>query len=320
MSNTTVNRNYKDTLFRMVFREKKELLSLYNAINGTHYEDPEALTITTIENALYMGLKNDVSFIIEDVMNLYEGQSSWNPNMPLRGVFYISSLYQGYLKEHCLDLYSSVQLRLPMPQYIVFYNGSREEPDRQILRLSDSFAKNGKESCLECTAIVLNINYGRNKELLNTCKKLHDYSYFVSKVREYLREGLVLSEAVDRAVLHCMEHDILKELLEVHRTEVKQVILEEYDEELHMKTLYEEGEAKGRAAGLAEGKAAGLAAGAQALRQTLLECISEKWQVPEKLAQKIQEEGSLQTLQLWLSLAWKAQSVEELAEKILKLR
>ena len=312
MSNAAVNRNYKDTLFRMVFREKKELLSLYNAINGTHYEDPEALTITTIDNALYMGLKNDVSFIIEDVMNLYEGQSSWNPNMPLRGVFYISSLYQGYLKEHHLDLYSSVQLKLPIPQYIVFYNGSREEPDRQVLRLSDSFTKNGKEACLGCTAIVFNINYGRNKELLNTCKKLHDYSYFVSKVREYLREGLVLSEAVDRTVMHCLERDVLKELLEIHRAEVKQVILEEYDEELHMKTLYEEGLAEGEAKGEAKGRAAG----AQALRQTLLECISEKWQVPEKLIQEIQKEDSLETLQLWLSLAWRAQSAEELAEKI----
>ncbi len=105
--------------------------------------------------------------------------------------------------------------------------------------------------------------FQEKKELLNTCKKLHDYSYFVSKVREYLRQGLVLSEAVDRAVLHCIEKDVLKELLEIHRTEVKQVILEEYDEELHMKTLYEEGlaegEAKGKAAGLAEGRAAGLA-------------------------------------------------------------
>ena len=177
---------------------------------------------------------------------------------------------------------------------------------------NQTFTKNGKEACLECAAIVFNINYGRNKELLNTCKKLHDYSYFVSKVREYLREGLVLSEAVDRAVMHCIERDVLKELLEIHRAEVKQVILEEYDEELHMKTLYEEGLAEGEAKGEAKGRAAG----AQALRQTLLECISEKWQVPEKLIQEIQKEDSLETLQLWLSLAWRAQSAEELAEKI----
>ncbi len=185
---------------------------------------------------------------------------------------------------------------------------------------SDSFAKNGKESCLECTAIVFNINYGRNKELLNTCKKLHDYSYFVSKVREYLRQGLVLSEAVDRAVLHCIEKDVLKELLEIHRTEVKQVILEEYDEELHMKTLYEEGLAAGLAEGEAKGRAAGLADGAQAFGQTLLQCIGRRWQVPEELRRKIQEEESLETLQSWLGLAWEAQTLEELAEKIFKTK
>ncbi len=174
MSTTNVTRSYKDSLFRMVFREKKELLSLYNAINGTDYRDPEQLTITTMENVLYIGLKNDVSFLIEDVMNLYEGQSSWNPNMPLRGLFYISALYQGYLKEHHLDIYSSAQLRLPLPQYIVFYNGTKEEPDRHTLRLSDSFIKQEKEGCLECTALVLNINYGHNRTLMEACRKLHD--------------------------------------------------------------------------------------------------------------------------------------------------
>ncbi len=296
MSKTAVNRNYKDTLFRMVFREKKELLSLYNAINGTHYEDPEELTITTIENALYMGFKNDVSFIIEDVMNLYEGQSSWNPNMPLRGLFYISSLYQGYLKRNHLDLYSSVQLKLPMPQYIVFYNGSKEEPDRQVLRLSDSFTKNGKEACLECTAIVLNINYGRNKELLNTCSKLHDYACFVSKVREYLKEGLVLAEAVDRAVLYCIENDVLKELLEVHRTEVKQVILEEYDEELHMKTLYEEGMAAGEAKGKAEGEM--IAKKEMALSLAKMGLSAEKIAEAAKVSAKVVQEWLMEKTDL----------------------
>ena len=296
MSKTAVNRNYKDTLFRMVFREKKELLSLYNAINGTHYEDPEELTITTIENALYMGFKNDVSFIIEDVMNLYEGQSSWNPNMPLRGLFYISSLYQGYLKRNHLDLYSSVQLKLPMPQYIVFYNGSKEEPDRQVLWQSDSLPIRGKEARLECTAIVLNINYGRNKELLNTCSKLHDYACFVSKVREYLKEGLVLAEAVDRAVLYCIENDVLKELLEVHRTEVKQVILEEYDEELHMKTLYEEGMAAGEAKGKAEGEM--IAKKEMALSLAKMGLSAEKIAEAAKVSAKVVQEWLMEKTDL----------------------
>ena len=164
-------RNYKDSLFRMVFREKKELLSLYNAINGTAYDDPEELMVTTIEDVLYMGRKNDISFLIKDVMNLYEHQSSVNPNMPLRGLIYICMLYQGYLEQNNLDIYSSTRLRLPTPKYLVFYNGTKEEPDRQELRLSDSFIKQEEPPDLECRAVMLNINYGHNKELMEACRK-----------------------------------------------------------------------------------------------------------------------------------------------------
>ena len=183
-----------------------------------------------------------------------------------------------------------------MPQYIVFYNGSKEEPDRQVLRLSDSFTKNGKEACLECTAIVLNINYGRNKELLNTCSKLHDYACFVSKVREYLKEGLVLAEAVDRAVLYCIENDVLKELLEVHRTEVKQVILEEYDEELHMKTLYEEGMAAGEAKGKAEGEM--IAKKEMALSLAKMGLSAEKIAEAAKVSAKVVQEWLMEKTDL----------------------
>ena len=88
MKTTAIQRTYKDSLFRMIFREKKELLSLYNALNHSDYQNPEELTINTVENVLYMGMKNDVSFLIEEYLNLYEAQSTWNPNMPLRDVFY----------------------------------------------------------------------------------------------------------------------------------------------------------------------------------------------------------------------------------------
>lgn len=60
----TVNRNYKDTVFRMLFSDRKNLLSLYNAVSGSHYDDPEKLEIITLENAIYMGMKNDLAFII----------------------------------------------------------------------------------------------------------------------------------------------------------------------------------------------------------------------------------------------------------------
>lgn len=151
---------------------------------------------------------------------------------------------------------------------------------------------------------------------MSACRKLHDYAYFVSQVRENLREGLVLSEAVDRAALACIRQDVLKQFLEVHRTEVRQLILEEYDEELHLKTLYEEGmaagEAKGKAAGLAEGKAAGT----RAFQETLLHCIQQRWQLSEDLKTKILAQDRLETLQRWLTMAWQAASVEELEEKI----
>ena len=109
-------RTYKDSLFRMIFQDREALLSLYNAINGTHYEDSQELIITTLKNAIYLGWKNDVSFLIEDVLNLYEHQSTGNPNMPLRGLFYIASLLRGYIKKNALDPYSSVLLKLPTPR------------------------------------------------------------------------------------------------------------------------------------------------------------------------------------------------------------
>ena len=93
-----INKKYKDRVFRVIFHEKKDLLELYNAINDSNYTNPDDLTITTIEDVVYMGMKNDLSFIIGDVMNLYEHQSSFSPNLPLRGLFYFSSLYREYIE------------------------------------------------------------------------------------------------------------------------------------------------------------------------------------------------------------------------------
>ncbi len=90
----TANRKYKNTVFRMLFSDKVNLLSLYNAINDSNYTDPNQLEIVTLENAVYMGMKNDLSFLIDTSLFLYEHQSTYNPNMPLRDLFYISSEYQ----------------------------------------------------------------------------------------------------------------------------------------------------------------------------------------------------------------------------------
>lgn len=249
MANVRVNHKFKDSLFRMIFREKEALLELYNAINGSDYQNPEDLIITTIDDVLYLGMKNDVSFLIGRQMNLYEAQSSLNPNMPLRGLFYFSRLYQAYIKERQLDPYSQRLLPLPAPEFVVFYNGTREQPDRVTLRLSDAFSPGAGVPCLECTATMLNINRGHNEELMKGCRKLYEYAYLVDMVRSYLNEGLRLEAAVNRAVEDCIKHDILKGFLLKHREEVREMILSEYDEELHIRSekeiSFEEGETAG---------------------------------------------------------------------------
>lgn len=235
---THVQRNYKNGLFLMIFGNKPALLNLYNAIRGSNYTNPDDLIINTIEGVLYLGMKNDVSFIINNELNLYEAQSSWNPNMPLRGLFYFSRVYEGYIAEHELDVYSQTLLRLPTPNYIVFYNGTKEEGDSRTLRLSDSFIKhNGQEACLECTATMININYGHNQKLMEACRELYEYSYLIEQIRIGLRSSLPLPNAIDRAVANCIDNGILKSFLLRHQAEVKHMILEEFDLQKHLQLV-----------------------------------------------------------------------------------
>lgn len=253
MQETKVNRNYKDRLFRFLFQEKEDLLSLYNAVNHSSYKDPGLLEITTLDDVLYLSMKNDISFLIDSYMNLYEAQSTWNPNMPLRGLFYFSKLYSSYIEKNQLDIYSSTRLTLPTPQYLVFYNGTQTEPEMQTLSLSSSFEKQTESDhlpCLECNATILNINYGFNSNLMTHCRKLYEYSYLISQIRAFLKKGNTLESAVDLAIKDCLQHNVLTDFLSRHREEAKLMILSEYNEELHRKTLLREG----REQGLKEGQ------------------------------------------------------------------
>ena len=150
------NRKYKDTVFRMLFSDRNNLLSLYNAVNGSNYEDPDALEIVTLENAVYMGMKNDLAFIVDTGLFLYEHQSTYNPNMPLRDLFYISGEYQKLVNHK--SLYSSVLQKLPAPNFIVFYNGSEREEDCWTNYLSESYENLAGEPNLELKVLTMNIN------------------------------------------------------------------------------------------------------------------------------------------------------------------
>lgn len=231
-----INRRYKDRLFRMIFSEKKDMLELYHALSGLTCESPEDLKVVTLDDVIYMGMKNDLAFIIDDALYLWEHQSSWNPNMPLRGLLYVSGEYRKYIEEGHYNIYGTARIPLPSPQYVVFYNGQKEQPDRMEINLSEAFSRICPDvgACLEFKAVVLNINHGKNQELMERCTRLREYAEFVARVREYMKEGGPMEQVLDRAVVSCIRDGILAEFLSEHRAEVCQVIMTEYNEQEHI--------------------------------------------------------------------------------------
>ena len=242
------NRTYKDRLFIRIFEHKEDLLSLYNAVNGSDYQNPDELEITTLDNAIYMRMKNDISFLIDGYMSLYEHQSTFNPNMPLRDCLYMLQIYQNYIDSQELDLYSSVLLKIPTPRLVVFYNGQEKMRNEEmcILRLSDSYERPEKEPALECRVQVINVNYGKNRDMMEKCPKLYEYSYLVAKIRENQASGKTLEGAISTALEDCLAQGYLTELLTTYKREVTGMLLYEYDERKHLKNTYKEGQYKGR--------------------------------------------------------------------------
>ena len=238
----TVNREYKSHMFIMVFQDKGKLLELYNAVSGRHYEDPELLMINTLENAIYLSMKNDLSFLIDTRLSLYEHQSTRNPNMPLRFLMYLSDLYSAMVKGK--NLYGTKRIPLPAPGFVVFYNGQAEQPDRETLYLSDSYMIKEEEVSLELKVDILNINIGHNKELLEACRTLGEYAEYVSRVRRYAKE-MPIGEAVERTIEECIRENILREFLEKNRAEANAVSIYEYNEEEHMRMEREDAFADG---------------------------------------------------------------------------
>ena len=265
LESVTINRTYKDRLFKIIFEDKKELLSLYNALTGKNYQNPDELEINTIDDVIYMHLKNDMSFILDDWQNLFEQQSTFNPNQPLRGFFYFADLYK--VKYFGKKIYSTRLLKIPTPQYIVFYNGTTNMPDRKELRLSDAFQQPTTQPDIEVVAHMLNINYGHNKELMERCRKLKEYAQFIDIIRHYLRENKQWSneQAISKAIDDCIQNNILRDILQKERLRVMASILSEFDEvgykEMIRQEAYEDAYEEGHEAGLEEGREQELAHG-----------------------------------------------------------
>ena len=255
---TKVKRNFKDSLFRLVFHGKEELLSLYNAVNGSSYTNADDLEINTLEDVVYMGMKNDLAFIMDTNLYLYEHQSTYNPNMPLRDLFYICSEYQKLADKK--SLYSSTLQKIPAPNFIEFYNGSTAAPDCTELRLSSAFEHLSGEPKLELIVTVLNVNVGHNAELMQHCNTLNEYAQYVARVRHYAAD-MSLDQAVERAVDECIREGILAEFLTCNRNEVISMSIFEYDKELEEKKLRKAEYEAGHEAGFSEGEKYGIERG-----------------------------------------------------------
>ena len=246
-----VKRNYKDTVFRMLFRKKTALLSLYNAVNKTNFTNVEDMEITTLENAVYLGMKNDVSCVFSFELCIYEHQSTVNPNMPLRDLIYVAQQLQKLIPQN--KLYGRKPAKIPTPRFVVFYNGTAPIPECMEYRLSDLFEKPMENPELELTVTVYNINPGMNEGLLEACKLLKEYVQFTEKIREN-RKTMELKSAVNKAVDDCIREHILEDFLREQRAEVIAMSIYEYDQEMHMQVVKEESWEDGLAEGLVTGQ------------------------------------------------------------------
>ena len=280
------NKQYKDRLFNFLFGSevnKSWTLSLYNAVNGSAYDDPEAIEITTIKEVMYLGMHNDVSFLISNEMALFEQQSTYNPNLPLRMLQYIGNLYEKYIIQRKLNKYGSKVIELPVPKLVAFYNGAVEKEDEIFLHLSDSFPENSA-SDIEVKVRMLNINYGRNRTIQEKCKPLAEYAWLVERVRN--NNGDVES-VIDRTISEMPDNFVIKPFLIAHRSEVKGMLLTEYNEAETMELFKEEGRIEGRKEGRKEGRREGRKEGRrEGILEILFSMVKDKILTTSEAAQR----------------------------------
>ncbi|SET19761.1 RpnC/YadD family protein [[Clostridium] polysaccharolyticum] len=265
-----VRRDYKDALFRMIFKEKENLLSLFNALYGTDYTDPELIEIVTLENAIYRNMKNDIAFVMNGELYMYEHQSTISPNMPERFLQYVTKEFAKMTARK--STYSTRKIKIPKPHFVVFYNGTEEDSANEILQLSDLYTGIGDDNELDLKVRKVNINLGKNDDLLSKCKPLSDYMQYISKVRTKA-ETMKLSQAVGQAVNESISEGILSDFLTKYKAEAIEMSIFEYDEEKELRLLkeeireiaieegIEEGLKKGKELGLQKGKELGLKKG-----------------------------------------------------------
>ena len=239
--------NYKDSLFRDIFNNEERLPEIYEALLGDKAA-PEDITLATIDETLFTGVKNDVGFFVrDDYVLLTEHQSTVNANMPLRMLIYLAEIYRCYVDAN--SVYKKELIPLPAPKFYVFYNGIEKMPDTWSLHLSDAFE--GRKADLELAVEIININNQPGRPILEKCHALKSYSVFVAKVRESVKNGSTLEAAVGEAVRYCIANDYLGGYFrQKQKEEVFDMLNFVWDQERALEVRAEEARADGRQEGL----------------------------------------------------------------------
>ena len=247
-------RKYRDSFFCELFgHDKAALLELYNALNNSDYTDPESIEVVTIQNSIYITTKNDVAYLLNGVINLYEHQSTYNPNMPVRFLVYLAQEYQKYLQKHSRSLYGETLISLPTPKCVVFYNGDDKVPDTYELKLSDAFSNKSIKPDAELRVRVYNVNAGHNEDLMEKCKTLNGYSVLIDKITRY-NDKMSYKQAIELAIEECIEEDILRNFLLSNRSEVLGSLLTHPDIKKLKRNIRDDALAEGLAEGLVKGR------------------------------------------------------------------
>ena len=259
----TENREYKSDAFSMLMQDRENALQVYNALNESSYDDPESVEIVSLESGISLSIRNDAAFIVGTDFNIYEHQASYNPNMPIRALYYYATIMQEMLNKR--DLYSTRLINIPTPHFVVFYNGVANRPEKEVMKLSAAFEKPTDRPELELICTVYNINPDKNEEILQKCSILREYTAFVETVRKYDREGN--ESPVENAIKYCIENHILEKFLRERGAEVLKTMAIDMTFERREILIREEEKIEGRKEGRIEGRKEGADMLASLLKQ-----------------------------------------------------
>ncbi|MGN0466653.1 MAG: hypothetical protein ACI4F9_09950 [Lachnospiraceae bacterium] len=244
------NRGYKDSVFVDLFYSDEtateNLLSLYNALHDANIQDTSLIHKIKVDDVLYKNFRNDISFEVNGKVIVFgEHQSTVNPNMPLRCLMYAGRAYEQLTDDSVK--YKTTLVKIPTPEFYVFYNGVKNAPIEQELLLSDAFFDSTGKETMELKVKVFNINSNKAHKILDKCRVLKEYSIFIDKVREYQTKGS--KTAIKDAINDCIENGILVEYLKRKGSEVRNMLTMEYSYEKDMQVKQEEAREEGRAEG-----------------------------------------------------------------------